>query len=335
MMFLRRWYHAFNVKRRFLRMAGWTVAAIIVFLLGYSYFFGPTERTGVPEQVLVEPGTEIPALASMLEDQGFVRSEWALRFALYNKAGGRDIRPGAYMISKDMDTLMIARVLVGPPTMAFVTFPPSIRKEQMGEMLAEALGWSKEELLEWNTIATEPDPDFREGVYFPDTYLIPTDQSPSQIAARMRGRFTDMFAPYAQEAQEKGLEWTDVLTLASIVDREASKIDRELVAGILWNRLDIGMRLQADATLQYIRGSEGNWWPVPTSADKYLESEFNTYMNAGLPPHPINNPTLESIAAVLNPEPTNCIYYLHDYDHQIHCSLTYAEHERKIDAYLR
>lgn len=334
-MFLRRWYHAFNVRRWFLRIVGGAVTAIILFLLCYSYFFGPADRTGIPEQVLIAPGTEIPAVAAQLEEQGFVNSEWALRFALVQKAHGRPIRPGAYMVSKDMDVLMVARVLVGQPTMAFVTFPSSIRKEQMGEILAESLGWSEEEIREWNTIATEPDPDFREGVYFPDTYLIPTDQSPSQVAARMRGRFTDVFAPYADQAREKGIAWTDVLTLASIVDREASKTDRELVAAILWNRLDIGMRLQADATLQYIRGAQGNWWPVPTSADKYLESEFNTYMYAGLPPHPINNPTLESIAAVLNPQPTNCIYYLHDADHQIHCALTYAEHENNIDAHLR
>ena len=151
----------------------------------------------------------------------------------------------------------------------------------------------------------------------------------------MRGRFLDVYGPYLQEAQQKGKDWNDVLTLASIVDRESSKVDKPLVAGILLNRLDDGMKLQADATLQYIKGAEGNWWPAPTSADKYLESAFNTYQHTGLPPHPIDNPGLDSIEAVLNPTPTDCIYYLHDAKHQIHCSLTYAGQVQNVDRYLR
>jgi UPF0755 protein len=126
-----------------------------------------------------------------------------------------------------------------------------------------------------------------------------------------------------------------VLTLASIVDRESAKDDKALVAGILWNRLDVGMKLQADATLQYVKGKEGNWWPQPLSEDKYLDSPFNTYQHTGLPPHPINNPSMDSIDAVLNPVDTDCLYYLHDTDHQIHCSVTYAGQVDNVNRYLR
>lgn len=318
----------------------YTVISVIVLIivsgLVYSFLFGPAQSDiAALEEYVVIPGSTIEFLAEDLEEKGFAKNSWALKTALSGRADDDGVRAGAYSISKSMDAWALSKALTGLPYMVFVTFPPSIRKEQMGERLAEALGWSGEELVEWNTIATEPDPAFIEGVYYPDTYLIPTDQSPSQVAARMRGRFTDMFEPYAQAAQEQNIPWTDVLTLASIVDREASKVDRELVAAILWNRLDIGMKLQADATLQYIKGTSRNWWPVPTSADKYLESAFNTYQHAGLPPHPINNPSLESIAAVLSPEPTNCLFYIHDYDHVIHCSITYAGHQSNIDTYLR
>ncbi|MEO6536600.1 MAG: endolytic transglycosylase MltG, partial [Candidatus Paceibacterota bacterium] len=91
----------------------------------------------------------------------------------------------------------------------------------------------------------------------------------------------------------------------------------------------------ADATLQYIKGTEGNWWPTPLSADKYLKSPFNTYQHTGLPPHPINNPSLESIAAVLNPESTNCLFYLHDASHDIHCSVTYGGQKSNVNKYLK
>ncbi|CAN5739453.1 endolytic transglycosylase MltG [soil metagenome] len=314
---------------------GGAVVFLVLFVLTYAHFFGPAQKYSENEQYVVGIGSTTQQVIVDLKTHGYVRSTWAIRLALLEETQGRAVRAGGYSISKSMDTWTIAKTLVGPPLLVFVTFPPALRKEQMGDILTVALNWSEEEKQQWNTTATEPDPDFIEGVYYPDTYLIPSDQTPAQVAARMRGRFTDVFAPYAKEAQEKGLKWTNVLTLASIVDREASKTDKALVAGILLNRLDEGMKLQADATLQYVKGVEGNWWPTPTSADKYLESAFNTYQHVGLPPHPIDNPSLESIAAVLNPEDTNCLFYLHDDSHTIHCSLTYAGQKKNVNKYLK
>lgn len=322
-------------KRSFLYGSCVGVLLLVGSLLTYAHFFGPVDSSAVPAQYLIQPGTEsIPTVANDMAAQGIVKSAWALRIALY-KEGGSHVRPGGYVVGRNMDAWTVAKVLTEPPALAFVTFPSAIRKEQMADILADALGWSDAQKEEWNTVATNPGPDFAEGVYYPDTYLIPSDQSPSQIAARMRGRFTDVFAPYAAQAQQKRIPWQKVLTLASIVDRESGKTDKALVAGILWNRLDSGMKLQADATLQYVKGKEGNWWPQPTSADKYLDSPFNTYQHTGLPPHPIDNPSLESIAAVLNPDETDCIFYLHDASHQIHCSITYAGQVKNVNTYLR
>jgi UPF0755 protein len=304
-------------------------------LLTYSYFFGPVQKDAGMTEFTVDPDMTVASVAQKAVGEDLAQSSLVLQLVLIEKADGRLIRPGTYKLSGSMDTWTVAHILTQPPAIAFVTFPPSIRKEQMGVILANALGWSPAQKEEWNTVATNPDPDFIEGVYYPDTYWIPSDQTPTQIAARLRGRFTDVFQPYLKESQEKGIPWTDVLTLASIVDRESSKDDKALVAGILWNRLEIGMRLQADATLQYIRGTEGSWWPQPKSEDKYLESPFNTYQNTGLPPHPINNPTMASIEAVLNPDSTDCLFYLHDADHQIHCSITYAGQQDNVERYLR
>jgi UPF0755 protein len=313
------------------------VALVLLFsgLLSYSHYFGPADASASMTEYIIEPGTDIATAANQAAAQGLVKSPWALRLALLEKAQGRSIRAGGYRVSASMDAWSVAKVLTDPPALAFVTFKPGMRKEEMGELLAETFNWSPAQVKEWNTVATDPDPDFVEGVYYPDTYLIPSDQSPSQIAARLRGRFTDVFQPYAKEAQEKGIPWTDVLTLASIVDRESSKTDKAVVAGILWNRLHIGMKLQADATLQYVKGKEGNWWPQPLSADKYLESPFNTYQHTGLPPHPINNPDMDSVAAVLNPVDTDCLFYLHDPGHKIHCSVSYAGQVANVNRYLR
>ncbi len=322
-------------KRTFLTSGAVVIFLLLTGLVSYSRFFGAVDTQAVPAEFVIQPGTSIQEAAQLVAASGVTRSSWALRVALLKDSERADIRGGGYSIGKNMDVWTLAKVLTDPPAIAFVTFPPGIRKEQIGAILADELNWSAAQEKEWITVATNPDPNFVEGVYYPDTYLIPSDQSPTQIAARMRGRFTDVFAPYAKEAQRQNIPWVKVLTLASIVDREASKDDKALVAGILWNRLENGMRLQADATLQYAKGTEGNWWPQPTSADKYVNSPFNTYKHAGLPPHPINNPSLSSINAVLHPVTTDCIFYLHDNDHQIHCSLTYAGQVRNVDRYLR
>jgi UPF0755 protein len=313
------------------------IAAVILLPIagmGYSSFFGPVSPDMRVREFIIEPESDTASVASDLREQGFVRSTLAARIAIAQASLGRPLRPGAYDLRKDMDVWKVGETLVGVPRMVFVQFPVSVRKEQIGIILERELGWGEEQRQAW-AAATSGNEDIMEGVYYPDLYLIPTDQEPAQIAARMRGRFTDLFEPYARRAEAKGLDWHDVLTLASIIDREAALNDKHLVSGILWNRLDAGMRLQADATLQYIRGASGAWWPQPKSEDKFLDSPFNTYKYAGLPPHPINNPTFASIEAALDPQRTDCIYYLHSPGGQIHCATNYAQHERNIDRYLR
>jgi UPF0755 protein len=311
------------------------IVSIIFFVLAYAHFFGPPKTEVTTEEFIVEPDQTSTSITQQLYEHGFIISTWAFRIALLEKLPLGEVRPGGYELSKSMDVWSVANALSSKPPLAFVTFPPSIRKEQMGDLLASTFGWNDSQKKEWNTTATSPEPEFTEGVYYPGTYLIPAEQSPTKIAARMRGRFTDMFAPYLIQASQKGLKWLDVLTMASIIDREASQNDRTLVAGILWNRVHAHMLLQADATLQYIQGKKGNWWPPPQAAIKNIDSPFNTYIHIGLPPHPINNPTLDSIAAALNPESTNCIYYLHDTHHQIHCSVTYAGQKSNVTKYLK
>jgi UPF0755 protein len=121
------------------------------------------------------------------------------------------------------------------------------------------------------------------------------------------------------------------------VQREAANAaDMPLIAGILMNRLDDGMPLSVDATLQYVRGNKGSgWWAPINVSDKKIVSPYNTYENVGLPPHPICNPGLPAIEAVINPAKTDCLYYLHDKNHITHCAVTYAEQEANIEEYLK
>ena len=126
-------------------------------------------------------------------------------------------------------------------------------------------------------------------MYFPDTYFIPVDFSPAQVAATLRARFQEKFAPYADQAVKEKIPWPTIVTIASLIQREAgSASDMPIISGILWKRLHSGMPLAIDATLQYMTGSdEHGWWTAPDSARTYPNSPFNTYKTKGLPPHAI------------------------------------------------
>lgn len=311
------------------------VAAALAGGLLYSYLFGPLAPKDIQTtQFLVNPDEDLRDLATSLKREGYVRSALVFELAyLLESEHGAEVRPGGYTLGKGMDTWTIATTLARPPALGWVTIPQGVRKEQIAAILQETLFWTDAQKEAW--LAATNTGGMSEGVFYPDVYLIASDQDPAEIVARMRARFTDHTAELAKEAAAKRLDWADVLTFASIIEREAAKNDKRLVAGILWNRLNRGMLLQADATMQYAKGEEGSWWSAPTSEDKYIESPYNTYRNEGLPPGPIATPSLASIDAVLNPEKTSCLYYLHDTNGRIHCSANYAGQVQNVNRYLK
>ncbi len=323
-------------------LVGAAVAVSAIFL--YLNTFGAPGKDVAPEQFTI-PLTGIDdsrEIAEKLENEGFVKSALGFRFAFSGVQGLFSvcvdcIEPGAYKISKSMNVWEVARAMRGGPFLKWVVIPEGLRKEETADILAKELGWSNEEKEKWITVYTASENDYIEGVYFPDTYLIPRDEPPLEVAERFRARFEEKFAPYAKEALKQNIRWPTLLKLASIVQREAAGSgDMPQVAGILWNRLLTDMRLEVDATLQYARGDTGKgWWAPITPADKQLDSPYNTYRHEGLPPHPIANPGVDAINAVLYPEETACLYYLHDNTGMIHCAKTYAEHLENIENYLR
>lgn len=320
------------------RILVWTLGVLIALLiigaLAFSQFFGPAGVNDSRAEFIVEPDDTLMTISQSLEEQGLVRHAAAFRVAYRLTRDEPSIRPGGYALSPEMDTLAIAKTLGEAPYLAWVVIPEGKRKEEVANLLVEHLGWTARQKEEW-LLATNATTSLSEGVFFADTYLIPSDQSPPEVAERMRARFEEAVAPYASLAAENDLTWNEVIILASLVERESAKNDKALVAGILRNRLDRGMRLQVDATLQYLRGSEEKWWPAPDVDDKDDESLFNTYVHDGLPPAPIATPSLASIEAVLDPQATKCLYYLHDAYGRIHCSTNYQAHLSNVNRYLR
>lgn len=276
------------------------------------------------------------ATAIQLYDKGFIKSYTGFNIAYFIKGKGK-IQPGAYYLSKNMNALKIIDEINEGPDLKEVRVLEGMRKEQIGEKLKEVLGWSNEELEKWNNTYTTKSPEYQEGVYFPDTYLIPVEENGEQIGERMINNFNEKFAPYSSEFAEKNIKWTTAIKLASIIQREAGgSSDMPLISGVLWNRLLENQKLDIDATVQYAKGKvNGTWWSKVSGNDiRNIDSPYNTYKYTGLPPTPISNPGLAAIDAVLNPQDSDCFYYLHDRSRQIHCAKTYEEHLENIERYL-
>ena len=311
---------------------------VLFFVVGataaYFLFLSAPKGSAEEERFIIPLNSNSAEISEKLKSEGFIRNSRA--FDLVHILRG-SIKPGGYKISKAMGAWKIAGILKSQPYMAWVVIPEGLRKEEIADILAEKLTWTAEEKSQWIKKDTATQSDYFEGVYFPDTYLIPIDESTVQVAQRLQAKFQEKFSPYATEALKQNIRWPTLIKVASLIQREAgSKDDMPIIAGVLWNRLLQGMKLDIDATLQYARGNTGSgWWAPIKVSEKKIVSLYNTYVNKGLPPHPIANPGLSAIKAALYPAKTDCLYYLHDSSRIIHCAKTYEEHQKNIDLYLR
>ena len=311
------------------------VAIAGLFTMNRLFFSAPQSQEEKVVFIVNRNQTENQTL-DKLKTQGLIKNKLAFRIVLFFKH--KPIASGGYNVSKNMSVWQLANKLITEPDMKWVVIPEGLRKEQIGEKLAETFDWSDEELDKWNTEYTKMRIDYIEGTYFPDTYLIPVDEGGFKIAERMTRRFDEQFAPYISQFAQQNILWTTGLKLASIIQREAGgKGDMSLIAGILWNRLNQDMNLEIDATVQYARGkTDAGWWSPVTAEDiQNIDSPYNTYKYKGLPPFSISNPGIDAIEAVLHPAETDCLYYIHDNDRQIHCAKTFEEHQVNIERHLK
>ncbi len=304
------------------------------------YFLDPFKApnsANKSETFVVSEDADDSIITQRLKDQGFIKSFFAMDLVLTIKNKHQKIKAGGYYLSKSMDSWRVADRITGDPDMKWITFPEGLRKEQIGERFRALLNWNSKQLDDWNNTYTAMKFDYIEGVYFPDTYLIPVTDNGLEISKRMINRFNEKMAPYLPEFTKQDILWTTGIRMASLIQREAgSNSDMPIISAVLWNRLLKGQRLEIDATVQYAKGkTDGKWWSVVTPSDiRTIESPYNTYKNKGLPPHPIANPGINAIEAVLNPAKTDCLYYLHDHNRDIHCSVTYENHLKNIEKYL-
>ena len=164
----------------------------------------------------------------------------------------------------------------------------------------------------------------REGYTFPDTYFFRPGQSIEAILSVFENNFRVKIQRAQEVIQKSGHTQDEILIMASLLEKEAATMkDRQQIAGVLWHRIEIGMRLQVDAVFPYILGK--NTFEL-TREDLAVDSPYNTYVYKGLPPGPINNPGLNAILAAATPIKSKYVYFLSDKEGNFHYAVTYAQH---------
>jgi UPF0755 protein len=239
---------------------------------------------------------------------------------------------------------------------ALVTIPEGMRLEEIAERLSEnniiGIDQFLQAVREPRTLALFADYDFLqalpaasslEGFLFPDTYRLPVLGTPEQVLRPFLDNFEDRVGSKKLVGGGSGLSGRDLITVASIVEREAVLAEeRPLIASVYINRLlnrcpDVGGNyLQADPTVQYARGTVGNWWWKPQSIEEYksVQSPYNTYLYPGLPPGPISNPGLSAIDATRNPAQTAYCFFVATGDNGAHVFVqSFAEQEQNLQIF--
>lgn len=322
---------------------GAKISAVLVLLLAMGMFvsFFITDYICTPLQeevrVMIAPGTPTRRIAEDLEEKGIVASSLVFRVIVRLQGIENSLRTGYYSFSPENDIFsVIEKINRGDVLTYRITVPEGLTMEQTAQLISgRSEDFSQEEFLE---IAEEielpydylPGDDFEvdyrlQGYLFPATYEFPVGSQPQVIIRKMMERFDrELNAQLFDRAEELGYEIHEMVTIASLIEREA-KIDEERakISSVIHNRLDINMHLQIDATVQY---ALPEWKSRLLFVDLEYDSPYNTYLNPGLPPGPISNPGRASLRAAFYPEETEYLFYIANPDGSHNFSRTFEEH---------
>ena len=301
--------------------------------------YGDRSQPAVRTTYIVTRGATVADIATGLHAAGILAHPLAFRILARLRGDEARLQSGqfAFPAHQSSDEIL-RRLTTGNADALWVTFPEGFTARQMGERLgANALaGATAFERYATHTSLEVAGTRTRslEGFLFPSTYLVPLGSTPAQIAKI----FTDQFfrelpAHAAAKAHALGLTVPQVITLASLIEREAQADDeRPLMAGVYYNRLRAGMPLEVDATIEYVFPEHHT---VITRRDLEIDSPYNTYRHTGLPPTPIANPGKASIDAAFAPLASHYLYYVYKGNGHHAFARTLDEHNANVERYLK
>jgi UPF0755 protein len=277
----------------------------------------------------VTSGMSVESIAKEAKDLGVVRSSFFLYTILTYAYDPTRIYAGTYHFENPSDVFEVAKKLAQSDvdmTLTALTIPEGVTRKDIARIASGKLpGFNTDSYLELTKN--------NEGYLFPDTYFVPKDLTAAALVDLQAETYAKKLAPLKAAIASSSFSEYEVLTLASILEREAnSEESMRIVSGILQNRLKKGMPLQTDASIEYVLDKKLS---ELTPEDLELDTPYNTYKYKGLTPTPIGNPGLAAIRAVLEPEKTPYLYYLTGNDGVFHYAKTFEEHKKNIATYLK
>jgi UPF0755 protein len=326
--------------KKIIQILGMLVVVAIVATVGaWHWLTQPVmpEDTS-PQSLVIVKGAATAQIGNQLFQAGLIRHPLVFRVVVRQLGLDQRLQAGSFKLNRGMDVATIARSLTEGTQDTWVTVLEGWRREEIADYFSqqELTSFDQAEFLELTKEL--------EGRLYPDTYLVPREISIQALVELLTSTFESkvingLESELSSYSSNSGRTLNEILVMASLVEREARSYEQmRHVAGILWNRIEIGMALQVDATLQYAKGGSEvgeDWWTPPAAADKLIDSPYNTYLNAGLPPTPIANPSLNAIKATVLPLEVDDLFYLHAADGSMYYAQTLEAHNQNVNRYLR
>ncbi len=316
-------------------------SALLVLFVGLQGWWVLTPAPGLaagPRVVDIYAHQGLLGVAKRLDDAGVIRSPIGFALLAIARGTARTLKAGEYEIPVGTTTVGVLSLLEGGRVLQHAVLLregqtlAEVAKELDSEGLARAADVIHvgQDPLFLRTIEI-PAPSV-EGYLFPDTYQFVKGMTVEEMLARMAARMREHLTPEIRAAaEERGLTVHQLLTLASIIEREGVvRSELPLISAVFWNRLKLDMPLQADPTVQYAVGKNRQ---ALTRADLQIEHPYNTYRRAGLPPGPIANPGLLAIKAAVRPAPVNYLYFVAMDDRRHQFSQSLADHNDAVARY--
>jgi len=325
---------------------------IFVLIAALFYFnwqaMAPKAKDLNPQIFVINQGQGVKDIAAKLKELGLIKSDKLFQGIVFLINARNKFWPGSYSLSPNMDLPQIIKILISQPGPAQInitiiegwtsadidTYLAAQGLIEKGDFLAEVKNAQQDFQAQYNWLTDVPRGAGVEGFLFPDTYKVYKDTTSTDIIAKMLDNFGHKITPALRaEIKNQKKNLFQIIIMASLIEKEVpSDYDRQLVADIFWRRIAAGMALQSDASLSYILGDTKT---RHTLAETRTQSPYNTYLNRGLPPGPINNPGLSSIRAAINPISNQYWFFLSTLDGKTIFSKTLDEQNKNKALYLK
>lgn len=322
-----------STRFRLGRIFIWLIALLCICIAGATYTTS-SPRDFPQDGAFIElRGGSMDSVIATLHRERIIRYRTPLKIIIKLTGREKSIQAGEYYFEKPIGALSVAARLAGGRfniRTSKLSIPEGLTSYEIADRAAKVLN-------DFDKVAFLRAATPKEGRLFPDTYFIPTNMTEVELVRMMEANFERKIENLLPGIKASKRSLSQIITMASILEEEGrTQVDRDMIAGILWHRFNIGMPLQVDAVFSYEKAhTAGKNTYTLTKADLTTDNPYNTYTRKGLPPTAISNPGLESLRAAIWPAGNPYLYYLSERDGTMHYARDFEGHKTNREKYLR